>query len=148
MVSSAPSVGGIAARHRDEQDEAEDDGCDTDVYMPTAAMRDASCVSSAVCADASKPVIVYWAISRPSPNTNQNAGFDQEVVPVAVAGRVDRLGEDVRERLVLVGDDDEHADDERHADHVPLGGDRVQPRRDPDVEQVDQHRQRRGRSRT
>ena len=41
----------------------------TDMYMPTAAARDASRVSSATCADASKPVIVYWAISRPVRNT-------------------------------------------------------------------------------
>ena len=54
----------------------------TDVHMPVAAMRDASFVSSAVCAEASKPVIVYWAMSRPSPNTNHIAGFDQDVVPL------------------------------------------------------------------
>ena len=41
----------------------------TDMYIPTAAERDAWCVSSAMCADASKPVIVYWAISRPVRNT-------------------------------------------------------------------------------
>ena len=43
----------------------------TDMYMPTAAMRDAWCVSSAMCAEASKPVIVYCDISRPRPNTYQ-----------------------------------------------------------------------------
>ncbi len=43
----------------------------TDMYMPTAAIRDAWCVSSAMCADASKPVIVYCDISRPRPNTYQ-----------------------------------------------------------------------------
>src|SRR5262245_21980158 len=43
----------------------------TDMYIPTAADRDALCVSSAVCADASKPVIVYWAISRPVRKTYQ-----------------------------------------------------------------------------
>ncbi len=43
----------------------------TDMYMPTAAIREAWWVSSAMCAEASKPVIVYWDISRPSPNTNQ-----------------------------------------------------------------------------
>ncbi len=37
----------------------------TDMYMPTAAQRDASWVSSATCAEASKPVIVYWAMRRP-----------------------------------------------------------------------------------
>ena len=37
----------------------------TDMYMPTAAIRDALPVSSAMCADASNPVIVYWDISSP-----------------------------------------------------------------------------------
>ena len=41
--------------------------------MPTAAIREAWWVSSAMCAEASKPVIVYWAIRRPSPNTSQKA---------------------------------------------------------------------------
>src|SRR5439155_25037684 len=44
----------------------------TDMYMPTAAIRDACAVSSAMCADASKPVIVYCDISRPCPKTYQN----------------------------------------------------------------------------
>ena len=44
----------------------------TDMYMPTAAIRDAWFVSSAMCADASKPVIVYCDISRPRPKTYQN----------------------------------------------------------------------------
>src|SRR4051795_4369657 len=44
----------------------------TDMYMPTAAMRDACAVSSAMCAEASKPVIVYCDISRPWPKTYQN----------------------------------------------------------------------------
>ena len=41
------------------------------MYIPTAAIRDAWCVSSAMCADASKPVIVYCDISRPRPKTYQ-----------------------------------------------------------------------------
>ena len=41
----------------------------TDMYIPTAAEREACCVSSAMCADASNPVIVYCAISRPVRNT-------------------------------------------------------------------------------
>ena len=49
--------------------------------MPVAAIREALFVSSAVCAEASKPVIVYCASSRPRPQTNQNVGLDQEVVP-------------------------------------------------------------------
>jgi len=44
----------------------------TDMYMPTAAMREAVRVSSAMCAEASKPVIVYCDIRRPRPKTNQN----------------------------------------------------------------------------
>ena len=57
----------------------------TDMYMPTAAMREAWCVSSAMCAEASKPVIVYWAISRPRPNTNQNTGLEKLSAGAAVA---------------------------------------------------------------
>src|SRR5262249_29143749 len=61
----------------------------TDMYMPTAAMREALCVSSAMCADASKPVIVYCAISRPRPNTSQKAAWLNPVTlwpyPVAFA---------------------------------------------------------------
>src|SRR5215207_2226818 len=45
----------------------------TDMTMPQAAVREAWRVSSLMCADASNPVIVYWAISSPMPNTNQNA---------------------------------------------------------------------------
>ena len=30
-----------------------------------------------MCAEASKPVIVYWERSSPSPNTNQNAGLEK-----------------------------------------------------------------------
>ena len=41
----------------------------TDMYIPTAAERDAWWVSSAMCADASNPVIVYWAIRSPVRNT-------------------------------------------------------------------------------
>ncbi len=41
----------------------------TDMYIPTAAERDAFRVSSATCAEASKPVIVYCAISKPVKKT-------------------------------------------------------------------------------
>ena len=41
----------------------------TDMTIPTAAVREACLVSSAMCAEASKPVIVYWAISSPIPKT-------------------------------------------------------------------------------
>ena len=52
----------------------------TEVHIPTAAPREALCVSSAVWAEASNPVIVYCAISSPSPRTNQKAGFEKDVV--------------------------------------------------------------------
>ena len=51
----------------------------TDMYMPTAAIRDAWCVSSAMCAEASKPVIVYCDISSPSPNTYQKTMLPKPV---------------------------------------------------------------------
>ena len=53
---------------------------------------------------------------------------------------VDRLGEHVRDGLVIVRDDDQHEDDEEHARHVPVGGDRVEHRRDADLEHVQQDR--------
>src|SRR4026209_376366 len=69
----------------------------TDIYIPTAANREALCVSSAVCADASKPVIVYWAISRPVRNTYQNtmllklvgAGSPPQPVAFTVSVKID-----------------------------------------------------------
>ena len=63
----------------------------TDMYMPTAADREAWCVSSATCADASKPVIVYWAMSRPVRKTYQNtalpnvSGADSPPQPVRLS---------------------------------------------------------------
>ena len=131
MLSSAPWAGiaNVTARRRIQPKKTE---TTTDVHMPTAAERDALCVSSAMCADASKPVIVYWAISRPSPKTYQNDDArERRCVPPPQPGVVDRLREDVRERLVLVGDDDQDDDDDHDPDHVPVRGDRVQHRRDP-----------------
>ena len=49
----------------------------TDMTMPSAAPRAAPFVSSLRCAEASKPVIVYWAISSPIPKTNQNTGLEK-----------------------------------------------------------------------
>ncbi len=107
MFSSAPSVLGIGERDREEQDPPEERPMRRPTCTcPTAAIREAWCVSSAVCAEASKPVIVYWDSSSPRPNTNQNAGLDEVVGRAAVPRRVHRLGEDVDERLVPVGDDD------------------------------------------
>src|SRR4030095_16674429 len=51
----------------------------TDMYIPTAAEREALCVSSATWADASNPVIVYWAMRKPVRNTYQNTGLLNEV---------------------------------------------------------------------
>ena len=40
-----------------------------DITMPRGPLREALCVSSVMCADASNPVSVYWASSRPSSST-------------------------------------------------------------------------------
>src|SRR5919205_3187407 len=66
---SAPGIAKVTARRRIQPKTTD---ATTDMYMPTAAILEAFAVSSAMCADASKPVIVYWAISRPWPNTYQN----------------------------------------------------------------------------
>ena len=73
MLSSAPWVLGIANVTATSRMKPKTTEATTDMYMPTAAIREAWWVSSAMCADASKPVIVYWAIRRPSPNTSQKA---------------------------------------------------------------------------
>ena len=49
----------------------------TDMTMPIAADREAFLVSSLMWAEASYPVIVYWAIRSPIPNTTQNIGLLQ-----------------------------------------------------------------------
>ena len=77
MFSSAPSVLGMANVTASSRIQPKTTDTTTDMYMPTAAMRDEFFVSSAVCADASKPVIVYCESSRPRPNTNQKAGFEK-----------------------------------------------------------------------
>ena len=79
MFSSAPSVLGIANVTASSRIQPKITDATTDMYMPTAAPRDASRVSSARCAEASKPVIVYWAISRPRPKTNQKARLPNPV---------------------------------------------------------------------
>src|SRR5262245_16693433 len=79
-VSSAPWLLGIAnvtARRRIQPKITE---TTTEVHIPVAAIREALLVSSAVCADASKPVIVYCGSSMPSPSTSRNAS-PNEVVP-------------------------------------------------------------------
>src|SRR5436190_5667717 len=79
-VLSAPSVLGIAKVTATRRMNPKTTETKTEVHMPTAAPRDALFVSSAVCAEASNPVMVYWAISKPRPKTNQNAGFENAVV--------------------------------------------------------------------
>src|SRR3712207_3126647 len=79
MFSSAPSVLGMAnvtARRRIQPKMTE---ATTAVHMPVAAIREALFVSSAVWAEASKPVIVYCASRRPRPQTNRNV--NPPVVP-------------------------------------------------------------------
>ena len=51
----------------------------TDITTPHAAVREARRVSSLMCADASYPVYVYCAISRPRPKTNQKTGAEKFV---------------------------------------------------------------------
>src|SRR5687768_6623816 len=75
MFSIAPSVLGTASVTATRRMKPKITETTTDMYMPTAAIRDALCVSSAMCADASKPVIVYCAINRPVANTYQNTGL-------------------------------------------------------------------------
>ena len=75
MFSIAPSVLGTASVTATSRMKPKITDTTTDMYMPTAAIREAWCVSSATCADASKPVIVYCAISRPVAKTYQNTGL-------------------------------------------------------------------------
>ncbi len=77
MFSSAPSVLGIANVTASRRIQPTTTETTTAMYIPTAAIRDAFCVSSAMCADASKPVIVYCESSSPRPNTNQKAGLEK-----------------------------------------------------------------------
>src|SRR6185436_11263921 len=71
-ASSVPCVSGTANVTASRRTQPKITDTTTDMYIPTAAIREAVRVSSAMCAEASKPVIVYCDISRPSPNTNQN----------------------------------------------------------------------------
>jgi len=77
MFSSAPSVLGIAKVTARSRIQPTTTDTTTAMYIPTAAIRDAFWVSSAMCAEASKPVIVYCESRRPSPNTNQNDGLEK-----------------------------------------------------------------------
>ena len=75
MLSRAPCVLGIAKVTATSRTKPKTTETTTDMYIPTAAIRDALCVSSAICAEASNPVIVYCDIRKPSPNTSQNAAW-------------------------------------------------------------------------
>src|SRR5262245_21544916 len=75
MLSSAPWVSGIANVTATSMIKPKITQATTDMYMPTAAIREACWVSSAMCAEASKPVIVYCDIRRPRPNTSQKTGW-------------------------------------------------------------------------
>src|SRR5512134_2345133 len=77
ICSIAPSVLGIAKVTASRRIQPKITEATTDMYIPTAAVREAWCVSSAVCAEASKPVIVYCAISRPVAKTYQNSGLEK-----------------------------------------------------------------------
>ena len=72
-VSSAPWLLGIANVTATRRIQPKITETTTDVHIPIAAIRDALLVSSAVCADASNPVIVYCGSSMPSPSTSRNA---------------------------------------------------------------------------
>ena len=71
-AATTPSTSGTAnvtARRRIHPNTTD---ATTDMYMPTAAIREAWCVSSARWAEASNPVIVYCDIRSPMPKTYQN----------------------------------------------------------------------------
>ena len=126
-MSSAPWLLGIAKVTATRRIQPKITETTTEVHIPIAAIREALLVSSAVCADASNPVIVYCASSMPSPSTSRNVELDTgRSAPEARV--VDGLREHVRERLVPVGDDDQDRDDDDDTDHVPPGGDHVQAR--------------------
>ena len=72
----------LGARDRERDGEQQDPAEHAPRRRPTCTCRpppsrEAWCVSSAMCAEASKPVIVYCESSRPRPNTNQNVGFEK-----------------------------------------------------------------------
>jgi hypothetical protein len=81
--------------------------------MPLAAAVEADAVSSDRWAQASKPVIVY-CVSRKPNGTTANQKPSSRCCR-RVAGVVEPLGEDVAERLVLVG----HEDQDQHDAEAP-----------------------------
>src|SRR5262249_15218396 len=87
MLSRAPWVLGIAKVTATSRTKPKMTETTTDMYIPTAAIRDAWWVSSAMCAEASKPVIVYCDISSPRPKTSQKTAWLKPVtlLPYPVA---------------------------------------------------------------
>src|SRR5919112_692515 len=77
MLSIAPWVLGMASVTATRRMNPKITDITTDMYIPTAAIREAWFVSSAMCAEASKPVIVYCAIRRPVANTYQKTGLEK-----------------------------------------------------------------------
>ena len=98
----------VGDRERDghEQDKSDDHGHDhRHHHARRPRFASVERVSSAMCAEASKPVMVYCAISSPIPNTYQNTML---LKPLArETGVVDRLAEHEADRLMVVGDDDQ-----------------------------------------
>ena len=76
MFATGPGIANVTATSRMNPKITD---TTTDMTMPIAAERDAFLVSSLMWAEASYPVIVYWAISNPMPNTTQNIGFEKLV---------------------------------------------------------------------
>ena len=109
--------------------------------IPFGADRWASCVSSDMWAEASKPVSVYCAFNRPMRPTY--SGIPKRSGPGhetgAAAGVVDRLRKDgaqVGSAVLVEEDADEH--DRRDADQVPPHRYVVQERHESDPDRVQQ----------
>ena len=105
MFSIAPSVLGTASVTATSRMKPKITDTTTDMYIPTAAIREAWFVSSAMCAEASKPVIVYCAISRPVANTYQNIGFEKFTSALPNPDAFTVSPKTKPERLVVVGDE-------------------------------------------
>ena len=96
-LSIAPCVSGIASVTATSRMNPKKTDTTTAMYMPTAAAREASCVSSAMCAEASNPVIVYCAIARPGQEDVPEHRRRERAAAAAEPGLVDRLREHVPE---------------------------------------------------
>src|SRR5215208_3502400 len=74
---SVPLTSGIAKVTATSRMKPKTTETTTDMIIPQAAPSDALRVSSLMCAEASKPVIVYCAMRSPVPKTNQNTMLPQ-----------------------------------------------------------------------